>query len=224
MVLVYFRKILYMRLGPIIFLGTIFVLVLLYAVITKTWRDIYNEGLQNVACPSLLVKRGSDIFLYTDMEAQGEPMRFRSLEEYITYVENQRAQGIDCPILALQEEAIYGEGQGIAQHNVAPVIDSNDDRNTGQYPGFDPIGLQIGTYTKLDAIHDSTAWSGVSDNPMDLNWGGVQHTQQAVDSGKYIENQVSKPVYFTPKNNHIPGLYKNMPEPPSYISSTGPRS
>jgi hypothetical protein len=94
----------------------------------------------------------------------------------------------------------------------------------GQYPGFDPLGLQIGTYTKLDEIHDSTAKSGVSDNPMDLNWGGVQHTQQAVDSGKYEENQVTKPVYFTPKNNHIPGLYQNVAEPPSFLHSTGSRS
>jgi hypothetical protein len=214
-----------MRLGPIIFLGTIFLLVLVYAVITKSGLI---EGLQNQSCPSLLVKRGSDIFLYTDPNAQGDPIRFSNLEEYITYVENQRSQGIDCPVLALQEEAIYGEGQdqgqGIAQQKAVPVIDSNDDRNAGQYPGFDPLGLQIGTYTKIDEIHDSTAKSGVSDNPMDLNWGGVQHTQQAVDSGKYEENQVTKPVYFTPKNNHIPGLYKNVAEPPSFLHSTGSRS
>jgi hypothetical protein len=213
-----------MRLGPIIFLGTIFLLVLIYAVITKTGRDLYNEGMQNQTCPSLLVKRGSDIFLYTDPEGKGEPIRFSNLEEYVTYVENQRSQGIDCPVLALQEEPVYGQGQGPPnpQHEVIPVIDSNDDRNKGQYPGFDPHGLQIGRYTKLDEIHESTARSGVSDNPMDLNWGGVEHTQKAVDSGKYEENQVTKPVYFTPKNNHIPGLYKDVAEPPSFIRSTGP--
>jgi hypothetical protein len=35
---------------------------------------------------------------------------------------------------------------------------------------------------------------------MDSNWGGVLFTQKAVDSGKYEENNVKKPLLYTPKN------------------------
>lgn len=64
--------------------------------------------------------------------------------------------------------------------------------NKGMYAGYDPLDLYIGQYTDLDALHDSTERNArISDNPMDSNWGGVMHTQRAIESGKYDENNVS---------------------------------
>lgn len=182
------------------------------------------EGLQNQQeCPAFLIRSGTDILLYTD--PNGEPMRFSNLDGYIEYVEQQRKRGNDCPVLSLQEESQdkYGsEPVRIQDQDPEPVIDSTDDRNPGMYPSFDPYGLQVGRYTKVDQVHDSTANEQLSDNPMDTNWGGVEHTQRAVDSGEYDENRVIKPVYYNPKDTHIPGLYSNVSDPRSYTRSTGP--
>jgi hypothetical protein len=103
--------------------------------------------------------------------------------------------------------------------NVDPIIDSSRDDgpyNQGQYPGFDPRGQDVGKYTELDRIHDSTKKEGpLSDNPMDPNWGGVLYTRQQVMSGKYNDNQVLKPIYGgAPNVMSIPSL---MPDqPPNY--------
>ena len=70
--------------------------------------------------------------------------------------------------------------------------------NQGNYPGFDPYGLHVGRITDIDLVHQSTMTqqsTGLSDNPMDPNWGGVIYTQGAVDSGKYEENQIQPAIY-----------------------------
>jgi len=72
--------------------------------------------------------------------------------------------------------------------------------NAGQYAGFDPSDLYVGVYTNIDQIHNSTSTQKISDNPMDDNWGGVLYTQNAINTGKYEENNVFKPNYYTPKN------------------------
>lgn len=104
--------------------------------------------------------------------------------------------------------------------NVEPIVDSSrgdGPYNQGQYPGFDPRGQDVGKYTELDRIHDSTKKEGpLSDNPMDPNWGGVLYTRQQVMSGKYNDNQVLKPIYGGAANvMSIPSL---MPDqPPNYV-------
>jgi len=164
------------------------------------------------------------------------PLPFYNLDEYINYLEIQRKKGIHCPVLFLQEEIntqgnsvyrirpdIFQPQGGLAQTqqtlNIAapsiertaiPVIDANQDNppwNTGGYGEFDPMGLHIGQYTVLDAIHDSTyKGQNLSENPMDSNWGGVLHTKDAVDSGKYKENEVVPPSQsgpFAQKSDNI---------------------
>jgi len=64
--------------------------------------------------------------------------------------------------------------------------------NQGMYPGFDSQDQYVGVYTELDKVHDSTQkmYGGLSPNPMDSNWGGVEFTQKLVDKGVYDENNV----------------------------------
>ena len=66
----------------------------------------------------------------------------------------------------------------------------NTSYNTNMYAGFDPTNQYVGVYTNIDEIHTSTSYSELSDNPMDSNWGGVYYTKDAVDSGKYKDNEV----------------------------------
>jgi hypothetical protein len=87
--------------------------------------------------------------------------------------------------------------------------------NQGQYPGFDPQGLYVGRVTDVDKVHVSTHFgANVSDNPMDPNWGGVEFTRQAVNAGKYKENEVTAPALVQPKNGMMPGLVPPGMEPP----------
>jgi len=105
---------------------------------------------------------------------------------------------------------------------VVPNVDAsreNGPYNQNLYPGFDPDGQDVGRYTTLDKIHDSTKMEGTfSDNPMDPNWGGVLYTRQQVMSGKYNDNQVIKPIYGgAPNVMTIPSLMKD--EPPNYVTN-----
>jgi len=71
--------------------------------------------------------------------------------------------------------------------------------NQNLYAGFDPYNQYNGVYTDLDQIRDSTINQnptlGLSDNPMDPNWGGVMFTRRQVNSGKYDDNVVTKPIF-----------------------------
>jgi len=90
--------------------------------------------------------------------------------------------------------------------------------NQNMYAGFDPHNLDIGKYTKVDQIHDSTMTvAGVtSENPMDPNWGGIGVTQSAVESGKYDDNLVVPQTYTTPKGGEfMPIPNKDIPKYPS---------
>jgi hypothetical protein len=157
-------------------------------------------------------------------EKEGEnPIPFYSIDEYINYVEIQKRKGISCPVLFLQEETntqgdtVYRArpgpfNQNGGLHSSQPlnrntpktgttgprkVIDAtreNPPYNANNYAGFDPYGQDIGIYTDLDKIHNSTGITDkVSDNPMDSNWGGVVYTHDVVESGKYKDNEVVPP-------------------------------
>ena len=225
-----------MRVVPIVFLIVIFSLTLIVSTFMQKREPMQNDTNHvntKSQCPSILIKKGNELILYDDMK--NEVQRFTSLDEYIDYLKNERARGIDCPVLFLQSENdaqgnnvfrirpdVFNQEGGSSPVTVAPILDANRQSkiyNVNNYPGFDPVGLQIGVYSKLDAVHDSTEKSKVSDNPMDLNWGGVEYTQKSIDSGKYEENEVTRPSYFNPKGQFFPELHKEYKNPKSYVSS-----
>lgn len=222
------------------------------------------------SCPDMLIKNGNLLLLYDSKKPVGNgtnPIPFANLDEYIHYLEGQRSQGIDCPVLFLQKEnnaqgdnvyrirpspfdlegglppmippifsneansqAInqYLSGAGLSgsvpsspdHPNVVNIMDAsreNTKYNSNQYAGFDPQGLYVGIYTNIDQIHDSTNHSHLSDNPMDPNWAGIQYTNQSILSGKYAENNVSKPLLFQPRGRFDPQLPANFPPPNDII-------
>jgi hypothetical protein len=197
-----------------------------------------DKGDNKKVCGSALIKRGGKLLLFIDPNDPEEiPIEFESLDDYINYLEEQKAKGIECPVLFMQQENdtqgndVYrirpspiDQQGGMQPIDVAPIKDANRlnyPYNSNQYPGFDPIGLQIGVYNELDQIHDSTGTTAVSDSPMDPNWGGAEHSRNAVDGGKYEDNVVEKPLYFKPKTQFLPDTFDKK-NPPSYIPSTGP--
>ncbi len=184
-------------------------------------------------CPKVLIKKGEQLILYDD--SNNAIQNFSSLDDYIDYLKNERARGVSCPVLFLQQENdaqgkdvyrvrpdVFNQDGGMAPVDIAPIIDANRNSkiyNVNNYPGFDPLGLQVGVYNQLDSVHDSTEKAKVSDNPMDSNWGGIEFTQKSVESGKYDDNAVGRPLYFNPKTQFIPGLYNGHAAPKSYSNT-----
>ena len=66
--------------------------------------------------------------------------------------------------------------------------------NDNQYPGFDPDNLYIGVDVPLDKIYHEGEKNKISDNPMDVNWGGANYSRRVVASGYYAGNDVSLKV------------------------------
>jgi len=189
-----------------------------------------ESGAEPSDCPDLLVKRGDVLLLYTTSQplVDGKnPMPFFNLDEYINYLEIQRNKGIRCPVLYLQQEN-NAQGEDVYRMRPSPfdlqggtptvapsdihvveVVDAsreNKPYNAGNYASFDPTSQYVGVYTNIDKVHDSTEMNKISDNPMDSNWAGVTYTQQMIDSGKYIDNQITRPIYTQPKTSFYPGL------------------
>jgi hypothetical protein len=202
------------------------------------------ENIDDKDCPNLLVQKGNVLMLYNTNQptSDSNPIPFFNLDEYIYYLEIQRKRGKSCPVLYLNQET-NAQGKDVYRMRPSPfdlqgglpqitnlnqylnkeipieVTDATHDNppyNANNYAGFDPYGHHVGVYTNIDKIHDSTKSTVISDNPMDSNWAGVGYTQQMVDSGKYDENAVTKPILFTPKAAFHP-IGNDMPPPKDII-------
>lgn len=203
---------------------------------TSILENLQNRSNSKPKCPNVLVKRGNNIYMYnTSDRTDSVPIRFSNLDEYAVYIKQQKEQGINCPILFLQEET---DAQGNDVYRVRPSpfdlqggmdpLDAKDELckltakefNAQGYHGFDPIGQEQGIFNILDVIQKSTACGKFSANPMDSNWGGVEYTQTQVEDGIYKDREVTKPIYFSPKGQFIPDLGNRNP-PQSFISSSG---
>jgi|UniRef100_A0A6C0HHY8 hypothetical protein len=199
------------------------------SILSPTSKEAFQTETETESetCPNMLLKKGNQLMLvFANLpKSESNPLFFNTLEEYSAFVETQRAEGIRCPILFLQEETntqgddVYrmrpnplemnGGGQVLPvqptiQAPPGPVKIQDASRsgnvfNANQYPGFDSHGTYIGVYTTIDQVHDSTEKNKLSDNPMDPNWGGVTFSQAAVDSGKYSDRIVGKPIWGVPK-------------------------
>lgn len=166
-------------------------------------------------CPNILIQEGSDIYLYNSKVAKVpgvNPIRFNNLEEYTEFMEWLRNRGIRCPALFLQKSydtqgnEVYkmrpspeDPQGGLSPHlpyttastQLVKNMDASRENapfNQNNYPGFDPMNLHLGEYTEQDALfHQKELKGGLSDNPMDTNWGGVKFSQASVASGAYAD-------------------------------------
>jgi hypothetical protein len=188
----------------------------IYVVMTFPSCGCKKEGFESRECPDLLVQKNDRLLLYFT---------------------NQRKKGNDCPVLFLRQEndtqgndvyrmrpspfQLQGGLPSTSEilpkdHEIVKYLDANRDNgpyNQNNYPGFDPTNMFVGVYTDLDKVHDSTQIDKKSDNAMDANWGGVKHTNSVVESGKYDENKVTRPVLSTPKTSFYPSIPSNFENP-----------
>lgn len=77
----------------------------------KSMRENFDNS--ESSCPDLLIQKGNAYFLKNSKLAEipgVNPIRFNNLDEYVQFMEWQRSQGIQCPVLYLQQsENTQGE-------------------------------------------------------------------------------------------------------------------
>ena len=180
---------------------------------------------QDPLCPDMLVNEGGKYKLFFSNAASvdgANPVVFDSLQEYTDYQQAQVNAGRACPppIYSQKEEDAQGKevyrmysspysvdgGLPALPIEVRDTVDAsreNPPYNANQYAGIASLDMDEGVYTQLDQIHDQTKRDNKcpSYNAMDSNWGGVDYSQAAVQSGKFADNEVFVPLYpnFSPK-------------------------
>lgn len=187
------------------FVAVIFALGLLHY--SMGLRENFESPSNN--CPDRIIQKKDGIYLYWSNKAEipgVNPIKFNNLEEYVEYAEWLKSQNIRCPILFYKESystqnkkilSVDPEMSIFPDINGEPpeskLIDGNRGPNTkynkNQFPSFDPQNQYIGVTTPLDKIFNENNVSK-SDNPMDPNWGGQKFTEEAVESGKFVGDDV----------------------------------
>ena len=180
-----------------------------------------NDG-KDTNCPNILIQKGSQLYLYNSKKhtVPGvNPVTFNNLEEYVEFVEFQRASGTICPVLYLQHS---NEANGTQSYKIRPgptnllgglsgvpasalptqppprkqvtkLLDASHDDppyNINSYPGYDDSNTQQGDFTPDMMLDYIAETTGLSPNPMDSNWGGADFTQTLVDKGYYTDDEV----------------------------------
>ena len=192
----------------------------------------------NVRCPNMLIEKDGEIYLLNTKIARVpgvNPIKFDTLEEYAEFVEWQKSQNINCPVLYLQyttdtqnndllqvKPSIFESSGGLPINKsntlqrktetetdieteiinkhindnkmLDATLDSNPNSkvkfNNNMYSGFDQYNQNIGLKTPLDFLYNEKTEK--SRNPMDNNWGGKKHTQNAINKGEYKDREVYK--------------------------------
>lgn len=169
-----------------------------------------TEGFQTKGgsprCPNVLIQKGAKYYLYNSNVAQVpgvNPITFNNLEEYTEFLEWQRGAGIRCPVLYLQNtydaqgERVYKIRPSVSepQGGLSPMIPQSQAQATASMITHSPP--YNSEYSSADInMHENMLHeeNEVSDNPMDVNWGGAEFTEKLVQAGYYKDNEVNKMV------------------------------
>jgi hypothetical protein len=188
---------------PLIFLIFIgFLAGLYYCSVTKSSNLI--EGMTNkkgkTQCPDILVQKGPRFLLYNSKVAQVpgvNPIQFQNLEDYTEFIDWQRSQGINCPVLYLQH-SYNTQGQPVYKVRPSPSnlqggLPAMLPQNNGSSTSVIKPNFNTPPTPATNAPTGPTKEDGLlySPNAMDDNWGGATYTQNLVNEGYYKGNEVS---------------------------------
>ena len=165
----------------IAFIVLIIFIFILYCLCNKVPKPY--EGFVSGKCPTTLIKKGNQYLLYNPEMAKVpgvNPIHLSSLKDYEKYLKWQRASGLKCPILHLEQ---VFDTQGNAQYEVRnsfltnepisplnhdlpnlnkppcaqDVIDAsleNSPFNQNMIPPFDPQNQEIGNPVASNDMND----------------------------------------------------------------------
>jgi len=182
-------------------ISIVFLLGLYFTATYKSQDVIEGFDASKSSCPNILIQKGSEIYLHNSRLAKipgVNPIKFNNLEDYVEFLNWQRSQNIDCPILFLQH-SYDTQGKPIykirpsptdLQGGLPPVVTYGSDS------GALPLSLQEPPQTKLiDAGRDDPPYNNNSYpgyDPINLYEGEytpldkMYHEQEK--SGKYSTN------------------------------------
>ena len=179
-------------------------------------------------CPNLLIKKGKKLHLIYKNKAKipgVNPVIFDNLEEYVEFLEWQRAKNIKCPILYFEETYDVQNNRTFrmlpdpiekqsglptvkkTQIPLQPLYDANHDDlpyNQNSSAGFDPQDQYVGAFTPLDRNFNFQGEKSI--NPMDTNWGGALYSRKivnAVTSNKKKKSDKIKERNFNTTNKEV---------------------
>lgn len=121
-------------------------------------------------CPDILVQEGSKFYLYNSkvVKVPGvNPVVFNNLEDYVEFIQWQRSQNINCPVLFLQQTL---DAQGNSVYKIRPSP-------TNLQGGLPPSSITAPTSTSnTTAVNFNNGTSGTSGNTTNKNYLGVPLT------------------------------------------------
>ena len=190
-----------------------------YKEYVKKQRELYDQN-----CPVLFLQeevnaQGENIYKMRNVEGidNVDPIMFGSIQDYFLsktdvmpkFGPPQGPSAFNNPTtntgISLANYSVPYKNlpmQFKTEQPLVPYSDANRDNkpyNQGYY-GFDPTSQYVGRFTVLDQIHNSTMMQnadGLSNNPMDPNWGGAVFTANKVEEGIYEGNSVQPPTVPT---------------------------
>lgn len=190
-----------------------------YMEYVKKQRDLYDQN-----CPVLFLQeevnaQGENIYKMRNVEGidNVDPIMFGSIQDYFLSKTDVMPKFGPPQGPSAFNNPPSNTGISLANYSVpyknlppqfkndpslVPYSDANRDNkpyNQGYY-GFDPTSQYVGKFTVLDQIHNSTMTQntdGLSNNPMDPNWGGAVFTANKVEDGLYEGNSVQPPTVPT---------------------------
>ena len=201
----------------LIFIG--FLAGIYYCATTKS--SVLLEGMTTKAgptrCPDMLIQKGPRFLLYNSKVAQVpgvNPIEFQNLEDYTEFIDWQRSQGINCPVLYLQH-SYNTQGESVYKVRPSPtdlqgglptMIPKNMTTSTASSVVTPGTNVKPRKSTTRTSSHigigpvpeDGPTPTGpskadgllFSPDAMDDNWGGPNYTDELINEGYYQGNQV----------------------------------
>jgi hypothetical protein len=125
-------------------------------------------------CPDILVQEGSKFYLYNSkvVKVPGvNPIVFNNLEDYVEFIEWQRSQNINCPVLFLQQTL---DAQGNSVYKIRPsptnlqgglppnTVTSTQTSNPTPNPMSNPIPNPMSNLSNSSAVNFNSGTMGTS--------------------------------------------------------------
>jgi len=178
----------------LLIIGIIFLLGA-YFTANFTHKDFVETFInERKECYDLLVKKGNYIFLYNSKLAYVpgvNPIQFNNLEEYTEYIQWERANGINCPVLFLQHEY---DAQNNSTYKLRPSLDNQQGglnaNSCNAHETKEEVQKKVAAFndvlTHVDLESDEN--KDKSANAMDTNWGGAKYARELVEEGVFTKH------------------------------------
>ena len=166
-------------------LGLIFISTYTHEEFLETFVNEQKDEINSDKnCNDVLIQKGSKIYLFNSKLTYVpgvNPVIFNNLDEYTDFIDWERANGRNCPVLFLQQ-SFDAQNSSVYSSRPSPhdPQGGNENISADNLPGN--LTNKMQKFEKVfENINDSKAADGkLSTDPMDSNWGGAKFTQKLV--------------------------------------------